>query len=133
MDNSLVDVGINDFDLLGSLVSGQLSLGLSSSLGIGVEVGDDTYNEIVADLSNNTTNSSYWNNIDASTKSNINTMYNNLKNSFDNILFTPDGLALGALMMARCMNSLGTPINPVGGSRGGMCIMQQRIKLSKKR
>ena len=56
-----------------------------------------------------------------------------LKNSFDNILFTPDGLALGALMMARCMNSLGTPINPVGGSRGGMCIMQQRIKLSKKR
>lgn len=84
MDNSLVDVGINDFDLLGSLVSGQLSLGLSSSLGIGVEVGDDTYNEIVADLSNNTTNSSYWNNIDASTKSNINTMYNNLKNSFDN-------------------------------------------------
>ena len=84
MDNSLVDVGINDFDLLGSLVSGQLSLGLSSSLGIGVEVGDDTYNEIVADLSNNTTNSSYWNNIDASTKNNINTMYNNLKNSFDN-------------------------------------------------
>lgn len=84
MDNSLVDVGINDFDLLGSLVSGQLSLGLSGSLGIGVEVGDDTYNEIVADLSNNTTNSSYWNNIDASTKSNINTMYNNLKNSFDN-------------------------------------------------
>lgn len=84
MDNSLVDVGIGDFDLLGSLVSGQLSLGLSSSLGIGVEVGDDTYNEIVADLSNNTTNSSYWNNIDASTKSNINTMYNNLKNSFDN-------------------------------------------------
>lgn len=84
MDNSLVDVGINDFDLLGSLVSGQLSLGLSGSLGIGVEVGDDTYNEIVADLSNNTTNSNYWNNIDASTKSNINTMYNNLKNSFDN-------------------------------------------------
>ena len=84
MDNSLVDVGIGDFDLLGSLVSGQLSLGLSSSLGIGVEVGDDTYNEIVADLSNNTTNSSYWNNIDASTKNNINTMYNNLKNSFDN-------------------------------------------------
>lgn len=84
MDNSLVDVGINDFDLLGSLVSGQLSLGLSGSLGIGVEVGDDTYNEIVADLSNNTTNSSYWNNIDASTKNNINTMYNNLKNSFDN-------------------------------------------------
>lgn len=84
MDNSLVDVNVGDFDLLGSLVSGQLSLGLSGALGIGVEVGDDTYNEIVADLSNNTTNSSYWNNIDASTKNNINTMYNNLKNSFDN-------------------------------------------------
>lgn len=84
MDNSLVDVGIGDFDLLSHLVSNQLALGLSSSLGIGVEVGDDTYNEIVADLSNNTTNSSYWNNIDASTKNNINTMYNNLKNSFDN-------------------------------------------------
>ena len=84
MDNSLVDVGIGDFDLLSHLVSNELALGLSSSLGIGVEVGDDTYNEIVADLSNNTTNSSYWNNIDASTKSNINTMYNNLKNSFDN-------------------------------------------------
>ncbi|WP_304125435.1 methanogenesis marker 14 protein [Methanosphaera cuniculi] len=48
------------------------------------------------------------------------------------IIFTSDGLALGALMMARCMNSMGSPINPIGGSTGGMCIMQQRIKLQKK-
>lgn len=54
-----------------------------------------------------------------------------LKEDFDNILFAQDGLALGALMMARCMNSLGTPSNPVGGSRRGMCIMQQRIKNNK--
>lgn len=84
MDNSLLDIEVGDFDLLGSLVSGQLSLGLSGALGLDVEVGDDIYNDIVADLSNNTTNSNYWNNIDASTKNNINTMYNNLKNSFDN-------------------------------------------------
>lgn len=42
------------------------------------------------------------------------------------ILFVEDGLSLGALMMARCMNSLGTPINPIGGSKNGYCIMQQR-------
>lgn len=55
-----------------------------------------------------------------------------LNDYFDNIIFTQDGLALGAMMMARCMNSLGTPVNPVGGSRNGMCIMQQRIKFNKK-
>lgn len=49
-----------------------------------------------------------------------------------NIVFASDGLAVGALMMARCMNSLGTPLSPVGGSSKGMCIMQQRIKLQKK-
>ncbi|WP_069592678.1 methanogenesis marker 14 protein [Methanosphaera sp. WGK6] len=50
----------------------------------------------------------------------------------NDIIFTSDGLALGALMVARCMNSLGTPINPVGGSRKGMCIMQERISINKK-
>lgn len=48
-----------------------------------------------------------------------------LKNKYD-IIFIEDGLSLGALMMARCMNSLGTPINPIGGSKKGYCIMQQR-------
>jgi putative methanogenesis marker protein 14 len=54
-----------------------------------------------------------------------------LKDNFNEILFVEDGLALGALMMARCMNSLGTPTNPVGGSKKGFCIMQQRIQKNK--
>ncbi len=49
-----------------------------------------------------------------------------LKDDISDIIFMKDGLALGALMMARCMNSLGSPTNPIGGSKGGMCIMQQR-------
>ena len=53
-----------------------------------------------------------------------------LKESFDEIIFVEDGLALGALMMARCMNSLGNPIDPIGGSQKGICIMQQRIQLN---
>lgn len=55
-----------------------------------------------------------------------------LKDKFDDIIFTQDGLALGALMMARCMNSLGSPINPIGGCRGSICIMQQRRQLTRK-
>lgn len=51
-----------------------------------------------------------------------------LKDKFNEIIFAEDGLALGALMMARCMNSLGTPTNPIGGSKKGFCIMQQRNK-----
>ncbi|MCD7781797.1 MAG: methanogenesis marker 14 protein [Methanosphaera sp.] len=51
-----------------------------------------------------------------------------LNDDFSNVIFVDDGLALGSVMMARCMNSLGSPTNPIGGSRGGMCIMQQRIK-----
>ena len=30
------------------------------------------------------------------------------------------------------MNSLGTPTNPIGGSKKGFCIMQQRILKNKK-
>lgn len=55
-----------------------------------------------------------------------------LKEIFDEIIFVEDGLALGALMMARCMNSLGSPTNPIGGSKKGYCIMQQRIQKNKK-
>lgn len=55
-----------------------------------------------------------------------------LQSDFDDIILTSDGLACGALMMARCMNSLGTPLNPMGGSKRSMCIMQQRLKLIKK-
>jgi hypothetical protein len=45
------------------------------------------------------------------------------------IVFVDDGLARGAAIMARCMNSLGTPKNPFGGLRGGKCILGQRIRL----
>ncbi|MGZ4853254.1 MAG: methanogenesis marker 14 protein [Halobacteriota archaeon] len=47
----------------------------------------------------------------------------------DYVVFVDDGLARGAAIMARCMNSLGTPKNPFGGLRGGKCILGQRIRL----
>jgi putative methanogenesis marker protein 14 len=51
------------------------------------------------------------------------------KNSFKDIIFVSDALALGAAVMARCMNSMGTPKIPLGGLRGGACILGQRKKL----
>jgi len=45
-----------------------------------------------------------------------------------NIVFVDDGLARGAAVMARCMNSMGTPRHPMGGLRGGGCILRQRIE-----
>jgi putative methanogenesis marker protein 14 len=45
------------------------------------------------------------------------------------IVFVDDGLARGAAIMARCMNSLGSPKNPFGGLRGGKCILGQRMRL----
>ena len=50
----------------------------------------------------------------------------------NNVMFCDDGLARGAAVMARCMNSFGTPKIPLGGVRGGKCIMGQRIKLQNK-
>ncbi len=44
-------------------------------------------------------------------------------------VFVDDGLARGAAVMARCMNSLGSPKNPIGGCSGGKCVLAQRIKL----
>jgi putative methanogenesis marker protein 14 len=44
-----------------------------------------------------------------------------------NVVFVDDGLARGAAVMARCMNSMGTPKNPLGGLRGGKCILKERI------
>jgi putative methanogenesis marker protein 14 len=44
-----------------------------------------------------------------------------------NIVFVDDGLARGAAVMARCMNSMGTPKNPLGGLRHGRCILKQRM------
>ena len=50
----------------------------------------------------------------------------------EKVVFVDDGLARGAAVMARCMNSLGSPHNPLGGKHGGKCILPQRIKLQAK-
>jgi putative methanogenesis marker protein 14 len=50
----------------------------------------------------------------------------------ERVVFTDDGLARGAAVMARCMNSLGSSQNPIGGMHGGKCILSQRIKLQTK-
>lgn len=50
----------------------------------------------------------------------------------ENVVFVDDGLARGAAVMARCMNSLGTTFNPLGGRRKGKCILGQRMKLQNK-
>ncbi|HJJ50898.1 MAG TPA: DUF2114 family protein, partial [Methanocorpusculum sp.] len=49
----------------------------------------------------------------------------------DHLVFVDDGLARGAALMGRCMNSLGHPKCPIGGVRGGHCIMAKRIKIGK--
>jgi putative methanogenesis marker protein 14 len=50
----------------------------------------------------------------------------------EKVVFADDGLARGAAVMARCMNSLGSSQNPLGGRHGGKCIFPQRIKLQAK-
>jgi hypothetical protein len=50
-----------------------------------------------------------------------------------NVVFVDDGLARGAAVMARCMNSMGTPKNPLGGLRQGRCILKQRMDYELKR
>lgn len=47
------------------------------------------------------------------------------------VLFVDDGLALGAAVAARCMNSMGTTKNPMGGRRGDKCVMAERMKMQK--
>ncbi|MGM0686376.1 MAG: methanogenesis marker 14 protein, partial [Promethearchaeati archaeon] len=47
------------------------------------------------------------------------------------LLVVDDGLALGAAVAARCMNSMGTRHNPMGGRKGDACIMGARMKLQK--
>lgn len=48
------------------------------------------------------------------------------------LLFIEDGLAMGAAVAARCMNSMGTTRHPMGGRKGDACIMAERMKLQKK-
>ena len=50
---------------------------------------------------------------------------------YEHVLFVDDGLARGAALMGRCMCSLGKPKEPIGGVRGGPCIMSRRIKIGK--
>ncbi|NHI88439.1 MAG: methanogenesis marker 14 protein [Candidatus Thorarchaeota archaeon] len=52
--------------------------------------------------------------------------------SSHDLLFVEDGLAMGAAVAARCMNSMGTKENPMGGRKGDKCIMGQRMRLQKK-
>ncbi|NYB51405.1 MAG: methanogenesis marker 14 protein [Methanobacteriaceae archaeon] len=54
------------------------------------------------------------------------------KDYFEDVLFVSDALALGSAVMARCMNSMGTPHIPLGGRQGGPCILGPRMKLQKK-
>ena len=56
-----------------------------------------------------------------------------LWSSSHDILFVEDGLAMGAAVAARCMNSMGTKENPMGGRKGDRCIMAERAKLQKKK
>ncbi len=46
----------------------------------------------------------------------------------DHVVFVDDGLARGAAVMARCMNSMGVAKNPIGGVRGGGCVLSQRME-----
>ncbi len=46
----------------------------------------------------------------------------------DHVVFVDDGLARGAAVMARCMNSMGVPGNPIGGTRNGRCVLNKRIE-----
>jgi len=50
-----------------------------------------------------------------------------------NVVFVDDGLARGAAVMARCMNSMGTPKNPLGGLRRGRCILKNRMDFETKK
>jgi len=49
----------------------------------------------------------------------------------DHLVFVDDGLARGAALMGRCMNSLGKPSMPMGGERGGKCIMSRRVAIGR--
>jgi putative methanogenesis marker protein 14 len=45
------------------------------------------------------------------------------------LVFVEDGLAMGAAVAARCMNSMGTTKCPMGGRKGDRCIMAERMKI----
>ncbi|MDD2778110.1 MAG: methanogenesis marker 14 protein [Methanocellales archaeon] len=51
-----------------------------------------------------------------------------IREKLDNqdLVFVDDGLARGAAVLARCLHSLGTPKSPIGGIKGGKCVMNLR-------
>lgn len=53
------------------------------------------------------------------------------QDKFEDVVFVEDGLGLGAAIMARCMNSMGTQNAPIGGHQGGKCILGKRMKLQR--
>jgi putative methanogenesis marker protein 14 len=53
------------------------------------------------------------------------------ENPQDRLVFVDDGLARGAALMGRCMNSLGKPNHPIGGSCHGKCILSKRMKIGR--
>ena len=55
------------------------------------------------------------------------------KEKYKDTIFVSDALAMGAAVMARCMNSIGTPHVPIGGRQGGPCILGQRRKMQKQK
>ena len=50
------------------------------------------------------------------------------QDKFKDVVFVEDGLALGSAIMARCMNSMGTQKNPLGGNQGERCILKKRMQ-----
>jgi putative methanogenesis marker protein 14 len=53
------------------------------------------------------------------------------KDPMERVIFVASALPRGASLMARCMASLGRPEKPIGGQRGGKCIMGKRVKAAK--
>lgn len=47
-------------------------------------------------------------------------------NPAERFVFTDDGLARGAAVMARCIHSLGCATSPIGGNTGDACIISKR-------
>jgi len=56
-----------------------------------------------------------------------------VKDRFRDCIFVSDALAMGAAVMARCMNSMGTPHKPLGGRQNGPCILGMRRKLQSRK
>lgn len=64
---------------------------------------------------------------------NLKTRSGDLWTNSHQMVFVEDGLAMGAAVAARCMNSMGTTKHPMGGRKGDKCIMAERRKLQAKK